>query len=256
MSFSLDSISQAKTVRAPRIILLGTEKVGKSTFASQSPSPIFLPIKGEEGIDDIEVPHFPTAKSFDDVIQMLAVLYTEKHDYQTVVIDSMSTLESLVWETVCKRERADSIEKVGGGYGKGYVEALHEWRKLMDGLDSLRNDRNIASVLIGHVQVKTFADPTSGSFDHYEFDINKKASSALAKWADSILFAHRKTYVQKEDAGFGKERKRGTGADERCLYTQKRPSHPGGGRGVYGRLPYELPLTWPAFQDAVAAASN
>ena len=59
-----------------------------------------------------------------------------------------------------------------------------------------------------------------------------------------------------KDTGFNGEKKRAIdGANGmRFLYTQKRPSHPGGGRGMYGALPYELPLDWASFQAAVAAA--
>jgi len=40
------------------------------------------------------------------------------------------------------------------------------------------------------------------------------------------------------------------------LFTQKRPGHPGGGRGVYGRLPYKLPLSWEAFTNAASEAAQ
>jgi len=42
----------------------------------------------------------------------------------------------------------------------------------------------------------------------------------------------------------------------RYLFTRKTPAHPGGGRGVYGQLPYELPLQWSAYSEAVAAVIN
>ena len=63
MQFGLNSIQQGKVNRPPRIILLGTPKVGKTSFACQSPNPILLPIKGEEGADDMDIPKFPVAFS-------------------------------------------------------------------------------------------------------------------------------------------------------------------------------------------------
>ena len=61
--------------------------------------------------------------------------------------------------------------------------------------------------------------------------------------------------IRKEELGF-KEKKRGidTTGGQRFLFTQKRPAHPGGGRGIYGRLPYELPLDWSIFEKAIADA--
>jgi hypothetical protein len=186
-------------------------------------------------------------------------LYSEQNSYGTVVIDSASALEPLVWADVCQRNgNVDSIEKVNGGYGKGYIESVSAWRLLTEALDALRAELNMASILIGHVKVKRFDDPTGDSYDQYQFDINAQAANLLYRWADVILFANTKVIVKKEDVGFNKEKHRGidiTGG-ARFLYTQKSPAHPGGGRGVYGQLPYELPLSWANFMDAVAAASK
>ena len=261
MSFNLDSITKGSGIRPPRIILLGVEKIGKSTFASCSESPIFLPIKGEEGIDALDVLHFPTCNSLDNVLEALYSIWSGDHLYGTVVIDSASALEPLVWARTCRENsNADSIEKVNGGYGKGYTEALYRWRLVTDALDALRKDKNMASIIIGHVKVKRFDDPAGDSYDQYQFDIHDKASSLLYRWADVILFCNRKVVVKEEKLGFHKDNVRKRGIDmfdgARFLYTQKRPAHPGGGRGVFGQLPYELSLSWQAFMEAVSAASQ
>ena len=250
MSFDLAQLEKGRADRPPRIILVGVEKIGKSTFAAGAPAPVFIPIRGEEGIDDLDVAHFPTCNSFDEVLAALQSLYEQKHEYETLVIDSVSTLEPLIWDAVCKAEGVDSIEKVGGGFGKGYVEAVERWRCLTSALDALR-EQGMVSILIGHVTVRTFADPTSENYDQYQLDLNKHAAAALMRWSDCILFANCRTVVRKEEAGFNKTNRKAVMRDERCLFTQKRPAHPGGGRGVYGRLPYELPLDWNAFQEAI-----
>ncbi len=259
MAFDLTSISTGHGTRPPRVVMLGVEKIGKSSFAAGAEKPIFIPIKGEEGIDGLNVPQFPAAGTFAQVKEAVSSLYEGGHDFQTVVIDSASALEPLIWNCVINRcggkdgAPTDSIEKVLGGYAKGYTEALNEWTYLTSGLDALRTQHNMASIIIGHVKVKRFDDPNGDSYDQYQFDVNQKASNLLIRWADVIFFANTKVVVKKEDVGFNKEKNRGmdlTGG-ARFLYTQKRPSHPGGGRGVYGRLPYELPLSWQAFRDAV-----
>lgn len=252
MALSLASISKGRAIKSPRVILLGVEKVGKSTLAGDSDNPIFIPIKGETGIDDLDVPKFPVAQSYEDVLESFRVLYQEPHDYKTAVIDSASTLEPLVWDMTCRGAGAESIERVNGGFGKGYVEALKYWREIMDGLDALRDERGMGCILIGHVTTKVFNDPLSDPYDTYLFDVQAKAQSALYRWADAIWFCNRKTVVKTTEAGFNKKANRGTGTDTRILFTQKRPGHPGGGRGVYGRLPYELPLDWGSLRQAIA----
>lgn len=255
--FNLDSITTGSAIRPPRIVLLGVEKIGKSTFAAGSDRPIFIQAKGEEGIDALDVPRFPVCQSVNDVEQCLYTLYSQNTNFGTPVIDSASALEPLVWAETCRKNgNADSIEKVGGGYGKGYIEALSTWRRITDYLDALRTEKNMSSIIIGHVKVKRFDDPCGDSYDTYHFDVNEKAANLLYRWADVILFCNTKVVVKKEDVGFNKEKSRGIdiSGGARFLYTQKRPAHPGGGRGVFGRLPYELPLDWQTFMAAVAAA--
>jgi len=260
MAFDLNSITKGKQVRAPRMILNGVEKVGKSTFAAGSDNPIFLPIKGEEGIDDLDVARFPSIKSYSEVLEALRVLYKEDHDYKTIVIDSASTLEPLIHKSICEEDpkKPANIELALGGYGKGYVESLRRWRTIMDALDALREKRNMASILIGHVTVKLFNDPLGESYDQYEFDIHKKSAAALYRWADVIGFANTKNVVKKEDGGFNSEKRRAVDISmgQRFLYTRKNPSFPAGGRGVYGSLPEEIPLTWADFKQAVANVNN
>jgi hypothetical protein len=173
------------------------------------------------------------------------------------VIDSSSALEPLVHAEVCRRHKADTIEEVLGGYGKGLTIAVDVWREITEWLDALRRDRNMATILIGHVKVNRFDDPAGPSYDTYAWDVHKNASAMLFRWCDSILFASGKTVVQTEKVGFSKEKKAGIDITngQRFLYTQKRPAHPGGGRGPYGQLPYEMSLDWGIFMEQVAIAA-
>lgn len=260
MAFDLESLTHEKRFLAPRIIILGPEKIGKSTFAAGADSPVFVPMAGEEGIDDLEVAKWPApARTYKDVLEALGSLYQGEHKHRTAVLDSASTLEPILWKRTCQRcpdkhgNILDNIEKVHGGYSKGYTEVLTEWDAILGGLDALRATKNMMTIIIGHVRVRKFNDPSGADYDQYQFDVNDKAANKLFRWADSILFCNTKTHVKEQDAGFGKTKGKGKDAapGQRFLYTQKRPSHPGGGRGVLGRLPYELPLSWTAFQRAI-----
>ncbi len=268
--FDLNAVTADLRMRAPRIIVLGVEKIGKTTFAANAPASTLLPIKGEEGADDPSIQKIckvlPVCNELDDVFGWFRSLLEQPHDRQSVVIDSASTLEPLINRVACQRcglhkdgsGTTDNILKAGGGYGTGYKETLLLWQSVCEWLDALRNQRNMTSIIIGHVTVGKFDDPGGDSYDQYRFDINEKAAALLYRWADVILFCNTKVVVTTTDVGFGKEKGRGIEIQPgaRFLYTQKRPSHPGGGRGVYGQLPYEMPLTWTDFQAAVVTASQ
>jgi len=251
MSFTLKSITQEKTVRPPRIVLLGTEKIGKSSFAAGSDSPIFVPIKLEEGIDDLNVPKFPVCDTLDKAMDALRVLGTEDHNFKTVVIDSASTLEPIIWQAVCLEKGWASIEDPG--FGRGYVEALNKWRELMEVLDFLRDEKGMAIIIIGHTKTKTYNDPERSSYDRFVFDIKENVEHALYRWSDLIGFANKNIGIVEEKVGFNKKVTKGVDLDSEThyLFTKRTPAHPGGGRGPYGRLPAEIPLYWKDFKEAV-----
>jgi hypothetical protein len=238
----------------PRIVLLGGEKRGKSTFASRFPSPVFVPVKGETGIDFIDVPKVPAAKTFGDVMEVISDLYTEKHDFRTVVIDSISALDPVVIETAMAEQGVKSASKLGGGYGAQEGVICDYWRTLLGGLDALRTERGIGCILIGHVKPvpKVVNDPMTEPYDTWRVEVRESVLGTLNRWADCILFCDFKKYTRTISGSDGE--KKIVHADtvrERCLYTQYAPGHPGGGRGIYGHLPYELPLSYEAFSAAV-----
>jgi len=246
----LEHIRTGKNPSPPRILLYGTEGIGKSTFAAQAPNPIFVPT--EDGLNEISCASFPLAKKYTDVETYLSALAMEPHEYQTVVIDSLDWLEQLIWDDLCQLSNASTIEKVDGGYGKGYIAALGFWRQIIDALEALRTQRNMAVILIAHSKVERFEDPESSAYDRYTPRLHKHAAALLTEWSDTVLFATRKFRTESEDVGFGRERTiaTGIGADggERIMRTVGGPSCIAKNRY---NLPYELPLSWDAFIGAL-----
>jgi len=246
----LKQIHRGRRHTPPRLMVYGTEGIGKSTTASQAPSPIFIPT--EDGLDQIPCDSFPLAKNFGEVMQALSALYADEHDYQTAVIDSLDWLERLIWDEVCREYGVKSIEKADGGYAKGYTHALTQWRQVLEGLDALRNDRGMCVILLAHAKVEKFEDPESAAYDRYSPRLHKHASALITEWCDAVLFATRKFRTETEEAGFNRTRSIAVplGADggERILRTVGGPSCVAKNR--YS-LPAELPLSWQTLMDAL-----
>jgi len=249
------SIRTGKRHAPPRLLLYGTEGIGKSTYAAQAPNPIFIPT--EDGLGEIDCASFPLAKQLTDVEESLTALAKEPHEYQTVVIDSLDWLEQLIWDDLCRISNSASIEKVDGGYGKGYIAALGFWRHIIDLLDVLHKQRNMAVILIAHAKVERFEDPESTAYDRYSPRLHKHASALLTEWVDAVLFATRKFRTETEDAGFGRERTIAVGigpeGGERILRTVGGPSCVAKNRY---NLPFELPLSWDAFANALSQSQS
>ena len=246
----LNTIQRGKQSLPPRIMLYGVEGIGKSTFGSQCPAPVF--IQTEDGLAEIDCDKFPLATTFDDFISYLNSLLSEQHDYQTIVIDSLDWLERLIWDDLCRQYSVASIEKVDGGYAKGYTHALSHWRHLLGLLNRLRMERGMIVVCIAHARVEKFEDPEAMAYDRYSPRLHKHACSLVCEWADAVLFATRKIRVQQEDAGFNRKRgvahSIGKDGGERILRTIGGPSCVAKNRFA---LPEQIPLSWPAFMAAL-----
>jgi hypothetical protein len=244
MAISLASLKQTTSLTPPRMLIHGVAGVGKTTYAASSDRPVI--IATEEGLGTLDVPHFPLARSFAEVMEPLYALYNEPHDFGTVVIDSVDWLEPLIWRRVCDDNKWGSIEEPG--YGKGYVAALDLWREYLEGLNALRNERGMTVIQIAHTDIKRFDSPMCEPYDRYVIKLHARAAALLQEHSDIVLFANYRISTVKSDVGFNKKVNRALGSGERVIYTEERPAFLAKNR--YG-LPDVLPLDWPAFATAM-----
>jgi hypothetical protein len=244
-------IQRGRTSRPPRLLVYGTEGIGKSTFAAGAPGPVFIPT--EDGLGEIDTDRFPLATTYDEVTAALKELRVQPHNYETAVIDSVDWLERMIWDAVCRESGVKTIEKADGGYAKGYTHALTYWREVLDHLGSLRDERGMVVILIAHAKVERFEDPESSAYDRYTPRLHKHAAALVSEWADAVLFATRKFRTQTEDAGFNRKRTiaHAVGKDggERVLRCTGGPSCIAKNRyGIQG----DVPLSWAAFVAALS----
>lgn len=256
MAISLSDLNRLSSPKPPRIVVYGPHGVGKNTFAASAPNPVLINIEdGHPTGSPIE--SFPVAQSFQDIIESMTALYSESHNFETLIVDSLDWLEPLIWAETIKRNNAanpskqwNSIEDAG--YGRGFVATLDVWREYLDAINALRNDKGMAVIQTAHAEVKRFDSPETEPFDRYQIKLHKMASALIQEHADMVLFANFKTSVTKTDVGM-KKVARGVGAGTRALYTEERPAFLAKNRH---NLPPELPLSWDALTAAITATSE
>lgn len=245
MAISLASL-QKHSPKPPRIIIYGDPGLGKTTFGVSAPSPVV--IQTEDGLGSLEATAFPLASSYEDVIEALSSLYTEDHDYKTLVIDSLDWLEPLIWQRVCLDNKIETIEKLA--YGKGYVEAVYHWRSFFDGITALRDAKGMTIIMTAHNEIKRVEDPTLPAYDRHDLKLHKRAAAVAEEFADVILFAASQTHTVTEDAGFNQKRTRAVTTGQRVMHTVGQPAFLAKSRFP---LPPVLPLAWSALSDAMSA---
>lgn len=226
MAISISDMKKVRADQAPRILIYGPPGIGKTTLASEFPDAAFLQIEdGTPG--DVELNSFGKLETFDAFMEAMGVLYTEDHQFKTVVIDSVTELERLIYAETCRRgdDKGNTKANIEDfGYGKGYVYAKRIWQEVVDGINALRRDRQMTTIMIAHSTVSRFDDPETVSYDRYEIDLHKHSVGIIERDMDAIFLLKSPVTVKTEEQGFNKERARAEGGSTVLIHTIGRPA--------------------------------
>lgn len=242
---TLAKVKSSRKETPDRILLVGTEGIGKSTFAADAPSPIF--IAAEDGISQLDVQTFPQPRTFPEVMDAVGELIDGQHGYKTLVLDTVDWIEPLVWSDLCRRNSWQSIESPG--YGKGYVEAVGEWRRLLASMELLRKKRRMEIILLAHAQIKVFNNPAGDDYNRYECKLHRGTAALLKEWTDTNLFAIHEEFVQPSKGG---QKGKGVSTGLRIIHTERNAAWDAKNR--WG-LPPTLPLSYQEYAAARAAGA-
>jgi hypothetical protein len=246
---TVGSIGKGKKEQPVRVLVYGSGGVGKTTFGVNAPNSVF--IAAESGL--VNYPDHPRFKPpedgmrWSDIIDAVRELETEPHDFKTLVIDSLDWAEPLCWRHLCELDGVSSIEKVSGGYGKGYNAAVDEWRLLLAALERMSEKRGMHVILLAHAQVKKFANPAGEDFDRYLIKLHEKSAGPIMEWCDAVLLAAHDFGVRKDERT---KKFKGVTTQARVLRTTWDAAWEAKNRY---NLPEELPLSWDDFIAAVRA---
>jgi len=232
MSFT---ISRGKLETPVRAVIYGSEGIGKSTLASQMPEPLFIDIEG--GTAQLDVMRIDTPTSWPMLTSEVDYIRDHPDLCKTLVIDTADRAQALCEAALLLETGVDSIEKVGGGYGKGYSMLLEKFRK-----DLLyRLDEVINVVLLAHAVMRKQESPDDPPFDRWELNLSKKLAPEVRAWADLLLFCNFRVMAIEEN---GRTKAKGTA--KRIMYANHRPTFDAKNR--YG-LPDEMPLEYKPLKD-------
>ena len=236
MAIDISSLRKVRADQPPRVVIYGPEKMGKTTLASEFPAPVFIQTeRGESG--DLELDSFGHLTEFEAVMEALRALALEDHAFKTVVLDSTSALEKLIWAETCRKNGWANIE--APGYGKGYAATDALWEEVLTALNYLRNERGMAIVLVGHSEIEKFDDPETQSYSVYALDLHKRAEALLKREVDAILLVKKDVTIKQEGTSKNPGRARADGGDQRWIYCTGRPAFTAGNRyDMPDRIPF------------------
>lgn len=228
------TITKGKQKTAIRLCAYGAEGIGKSTFAAQFPDPLFIDVEG--GTKQLDVARFPQPQTWNELLEMVDAVLEDPTVCRTLVIDTVDRAEMLLTAQLLKEANVDSIEKYGGGYGKGYTALAERFNKDL----LMRLDRVIAKgvnvTLIAHAAMRKLESPDEPPYDRWELKTSKKISPLVKEWTDILCFMKYEQVVVEENG-----RNKAKGKAKRVMVFNHRPTCDAKNR--YG-LEDDLPLSF------------
>lgn len=226
-------ITRGKIPSAKKIVIYGPEGIGKSTFASQFPDPLFTDTEGST--KELDVARLPSPSSYTMLTEEIRYVLSHPGCCKTYVIDTADWAERLIVRHICDKSQKSGIEDFG--YGKGYTYVQEEFGRMLNLLEEVvRSGVNV--VMTAHASLRKFEQPEEmGAYDKWEMKLTRQTSPLLKEWADMILFANYKIYAVSSSEDTKKKKAQG---GRRVMYTQHHPCWDAKNRyGLADELPFE-----------------
>lgn len=233
MAISWDELKDTSDTDPPIVTLYGGAKLGKTTLASEFPAPYYCRTgEGERQSSGAPMKSFGVSESYEDVINQMDFMLDadNEHDRRTFVLDALDGMEVFINAEACASNGWANIEEPG--FGKGYAAAHDIWLEFIKKALALKK-AGFYVVLISHVKAKTVPGVTTDSYPRYMLNLRDDAGSAVCDASDLIGFLHQRVSIAKEDLGFKKTAKRGTGGGEVNIAVQERPGFIAGSRYAF-----------------------
>lgn len=177
--------------RAPILTIVGDAGTGKSSLAATFPKPIF--VRAEDGMQSIprasRPDAFPLLQKADDLWPQLMALLNEDHEYDTLVIDSVSAMEVLFTKAILEKDgRAQTLATALGGYGAGFQALAGMMARLRKAAGLLNERRGMNVVFISHADLETMRLPDTDDYARYSLRLSPKCLPPVVDDVDMVAF--------------------------------------------------------------------
>lgn len=200
----LDDILKKPEEAPPFIMITGEQGTGKTTLASYFYKPIFL--RTEDGTQSLtgrdDIFQTPVATKADSMREVVRMLLEQEHDFQTLVIDSITEADKLFTQEIINKEKKASLAQCAGGYGAGYgaLRELHE--QFVSSLLELRDKRKMTIVLIGHIETERCSPHDSEEYMRHTLQLTKTnnvdTSKVYTNKSDACIFINYGAFVENK----------------------------------------------------------
>ena len=212
-------IVSGRIATAIKVVIYGPEGIGKSTFASQFPEPLFIDTEGSTVHMDVK--RLPRPDLWTELLGEVEYVRQNPGCCRTLVLDTADWAETLCGEYICSRDQKTGIEDYG--YGKGYKYMFEEFGRLLNALELVRS-AGVNIVICCHAAIRKFEQPDElGAYDRWGLKLTDSPKASIAgmvkEWADMVIFANYKTIVVNVDGKGAAKGKNKVQGGKRVMYT-------------------------------------
>lgn len=209
------NITKGKIDRAQKVVIYGSEGIGKSSLAAKFPDAVIIDTEG--GTAHMDVRRIDKPQSWEEMLSIIKEVAATPGICKTLVIDTADWAEQLVTAYLCTKYKQNSIESFG--YGKGYTYLAEEFARLLSACD-LVIAAGIHVVITAHAKMRKFEQPDEmGAYDRWEMKLSKQVAPLLKEWCDHLFFCNYQTFVVTSD----NDTKKAQGG-KRVIYTSHHPA--------------------------------
>lgn len=248
-----------------RMVVAGSEKVGKTTFGCSAPGALLVPL--EVGYGGVAVPHVPMIQNLNAVNGLLdeLIYYAQQGSlpYKTLIFDSATALERLIHNEILESDpsyvkgnkKAVTMESALGGYGKAYTYANEKFGSFLQKCDLLAVNGGINIIMTCHVFAAKLVDPQNGEYDSWDLLLHSPKNQKtygkremITQWADVVGFMYEPMHIVK-DASVNRAVSANKG---RVMGLSRTPSYVAGNRyGIEGEVGIGKEQSWNYFAHAL-----
>ncbi|MDR1519049.1 MAG: ATP-binding protein [Planctomycetota bacterium] len=239
----------------PHLCIFGVPGIGKSTFAAGAPNPVFIPT--EPGVENLDIPQFPLAKTLPEFLANLEAVAKRDHGYGAVAIDTINALMELYYQAKKdipgEKGRPLYEFKAFGGFGgwKGVSRDIHA--EVLPLLTQCK-ERGMFVILLAHTGDYTRKNPLGDDLTVAAPSIPKWVWAELHGYLDVIGRADYVYTTKQRDGGRAKASTDVESVNGVRVKVRQLTFDGGVEQDCKTRVGYELPPTMPLSWEAFEAA--
>lgn len=243
------NVTSGIVARPVKCCVYGVEGIGKSTFASKFPDPLFFDL--DKGTARLNVKRVTDIQSWPQLMQSVEEVWKDPGLCRTLVIDTADAAERLCISHICAKKEKSGIEDFS--YGSGYSYLVEEFARFLVNLETCVT-QGINVVILARAVLKTITMPEEmGQYDHWELKLSTKTTNKVAplvkEWADMLFFANYETILVED----GKLKKKKAMGGKRMMWT----SHTtfADAKNRFG-LPEKMPFDYAGIAQYITSGAN